>query len=190
MAGTYAIPFTVYNVTGVNGANPRGRRLPEKASLTLLTGTPVALSSGYLIERTAIDGVTKVIAGITQEFAHNLTSDGVAKTLTYGAVQNQSSAVLIPLGAPLSDGNLGIWTADDNSWFIGATDDAHTNAVTDVGSIFGLTKASNGFWYVDTTITVAASGACAEIMKLVDPAGTVNGKVAFKITRAYQQLFT
>src|SRR6266704_1632440 len=104
MPGTQAaaIPITVFKVIGSSSALPTMQRLPEKATLTIKFGTPIALSSGYLIERTAIDGTTKVVAGISTEAGHNLASDGVAPIggsgLTYGSVPNQSAAVNIPIG--------------------------------------------------------------------------------------------
>ncbi len=194
MAQTAATPITVWKVIGSSDALPTIQRLPEKATLTIKSGTPMALSSGYLIERTAIDGVTKVVAGICLEAGHNLAADGTAPIggsgLTYGSVPNQSAAVNIPLGAPMADGLMGLLIACDTTIFQAKTDDAHTVAVTDVGSIFGLTKDSTpGQWYVDTTITSAASGACVEVTEVID-LGTVGGRVAFKFTRAYQQMFT
>lgn len=196
MPGTQAAPVPVgqYKVIGSSDALPLIRSLPQKASLTIKLGTPVVLSSGYLIERTAIDGATKVIAGFTLQAGDNLASDGTAPVggsgITYGSVPNQASAKNIPIGAPPADGTMIIAVAADTNIFYAKTDDAHTVAVTDLGSIFGLTKDSTtGLWFVDTTITAAASGACVEVTDLIE-LGTVGGKVGFKVTRAYQQLFT
>jgi hypothetical protein len=119
----------------------------------------------------------------------------VAKTLTTGfKVNNQASAVVIPLGAPPNDGTLGMVLATESMEFQATYGDSATaaNAVlaqVQVGAIRGLTKdAGNGFWYVDNNITTAAGGACVEIIELVDPVGTLNGKVIFKVTKAAQQL--
>lgn len=204
MPGTQAsaIPITVYKVKGSSDSLPETQRLPQKASLTIKRGTPVVLSSGYLIERTAVDGTTKVIAGITDQPGDNLASDGTAPVggsgVTYGSVPNQSSAKNIPIGAPMADGLMGCVIAGDDTIFVAATDDAHTTAVTDLGTIYGLTKDSaSGNWFVDTTITAAASGACVEVTDLVDPAGvglngvsSLGGRVGFRFTHAYQQMFT
>lgn len=196
MAGTQAdaLPFYVRRVTGSSDALPQTQRLPEKASLTIKRGTPVVLSSGYIIERTAIDGVTKVVAGIINEPAHTLAADGTAPVggsgLDYGDVANQPNAKNIPVGAPMADGKIEVTLANDTTRFIGKTDDAHTVGVADVGSIFGLTKdTASGQWFVDCTITSAAAGACVEVTDIID-VGVVGGKVEFKFTRAYQQLFT
>lgn len=199
MAGTQTspLPFRVYEVTGSSNALPQMRHLPEKASLTtLFKGVPAVVSSGYVIVRTTIDGVTKVIAGITNENCHNLGSDGTAPIggsgVTFGNVQNQPSAKNIPIGAPMADGTIELVLANDETIFIGATDAAHTVAVTDIGTIYGLTvDATTNLWFVDCTITAAASGACVEVVDIPpDQIGVVGGQVAFKITRAYQQLFT
>src|SRR5262245_53121015 len=137
MAGTQAaaIPITVFKVQGSSDALPLIRRLLEKASLTIKRGTPVVISSGYIIERTAIDGVTKVVAGIVGEAGHNLAADGTAPVggsgLSYGSVPNQSAAKNIPLGAPMADGRIETLVAVDNTIFVAKTDDAHTVAVTD-----------------------------------------------------------
>jgi hypothetical protein len=197
---TAAIPFTVFKVIGSSDALPLTQRLPQKASLTIKRGTPVVLSSGFLIERTAIDGVTKVVAGITDQFGDNLSSDGTASIggsgLTFGSVPNQSSAVNIPIGAPPNDGLMGCVLASDNVIFQGVVDAAKTTANADIGSIFGLTKdTTTGNWFVDTTITTSAGGACVIVTEFVDPVGvgafgvgTTGGRVAFKFTKAYQQI--
>jgi hypothetical protein len=165
-------------------------------------GVPVALASGYIQESGTISSTGNTIAGISQQAGDNLASAGAAPVggsgLTYGKVPNQTSAVNIPIGAPMADGNTGVFIACDNTIFQGVTDGAHTNAVTDVGSIFGLTKDSTtGNWFVDTTITTAGGGACAEVTELIDAAGigafgvgTTGGRVAFKIARVNQQMFT
>jgi len=173
------------------------RRLPEKASQTFKIGVPVQVevATGFIIECAAIvSAATAKIAGFATEFANNLASSGVAKTLTYGAVQNQSSAVLIPVGAPPNDGTMGLHEAVDSTIFIGvlgngATAANATIAQADLGAIFGLTKdAGNGFWYIDNNITTTAGGACVQIVELVDAVGTLNGHEAFKVLHAAQQL--
>ena len=189
------IPIVIWKVLQANAQLPHTQRLPEKAALTVKRGTPVVLSGGYLIERGAISSVaTAIVAGITDEFAHNLAADGTAPLggsgLTYGSVQNQPAAVNIPMGAPMADGNLGTTIATDENTFRAKTDSAHTVVATDLGSIVGLTKdAASGLWFVDTTITTAATGSLVEITELIEP-GVVGGQVAFRFARASQQMFT
>lgn len=191
---TSAVPFNPYKLLNAQGNLFSIMRLKEKASNTQLQGTPCFVdTTGFCLERTAIDDGTKVVAGITLEIASNLTTSGVPKTLTYGSVQNQSSAVNIPMGAPLEDGTLGFYVANSNSLFSGKTDTAHLLAQTDIGgiagtSLFGITKdATTGFWFVDTTITAVASGACVEVVELIDPVGTAGGLVAFRFMAIRQQ---
>jgi hypothetical protein len=235
---TAAIPFTVWQVVGSSDALPLTKRMPQKASLTIKRNTPVVVSSGYIIERTAISSTAGVIAGVCDQFGDNLASDGVASiggssviertaisstagviagvcdqfgdnlasdgvasiggsSVTFGSVPNQSAAVNIPIGAPPNDGLIGVLIACDTTIFQGVTDAAHTTAATDIGSTFGITKDSTtGYWFIDTTITATASGACVIITDFVDPVGvgafgvgTTGGRLAFKFIKAYQQIF-
>jgi len=193
MAGTQTapIPFSIFKVLNASDALPTIQKLPEKAALQIKFGTPVVLSSGYLIERTAISSVaTAIIAGISGEAGHNLTADGTAQGgMTYGSVQGQPAAVNIAIGSPFADGTLLTLLAVDESIFRGKTDAAHTVAVTDIGTLVGLTKdATSGLWFVDTTIVTAATGSCVEITELIEP-GVVGGQVAFRFTKAAQQMF-
>jgi len=178
-------------------ANAVMRRLLEKASQTFKIGVPVQVeaASGYVQECAAItNAATALIAGFASEFANNLSSSGVAKTLTYGAVQNQSSAVLIPQGAPPNDGTMGLHEAVDSTIFQGVLGNGSDGtlaviAATDLGAIYGLTKdAGNGFWYIDNNKTTVGTGACVQIVELVDAVGTLNGRLAFKVLHAACQL--
>lgn len=184
------IPIRAYRIGGgASEALPEMRRLAEKAAQTFLTGVPVVVdATGYITESPAIAAAGVLVAGISSEYAHNLGSSGVAKTLTYGSVQNQANAVLIPGGAPPSDGNVGVMVANDDTEFVGQCNSAHNLAVTDVGVIYGLTKGANNQWYIDTTIATLAAGAVVLVTELVDPVGTAGGKVAFKFIKAAQQL--
>lgn len=156
----------------------------------------VEAASGFIIECATINNAaTAIIAGFSTEAGNNLSVSGTAKTLTTGQkVPNQSAAVIIPIGAPLNLGDIGFVIASDDEVFIGTYGDGADNtlavlAQVQVGAIRGLTKdAGNGFWFVDNNITTAAGGACVEIIELVDAVGTLNGKVAFKVTKAAQQL--
>jgi len=193
MAGTQTapVPFTVYKVIQASDSLPTVQRLPEKAALTIKRGTPVFLSSGYIIERTAISSVaTAIVAGIVGEAGHNLTADGTAQGgMTYGSVQNQPAAVNIAIGSPFADGNIEVIEAIDETIFRGKTDAAHTVGVADIFAQYGLTKdATSGLWFVDTTIVTAATGTCVEVIELIEP-GVVGGQVAFRFTKAAQQAF-
>jgi hypothetical protein len=173
--------------------------MAEKSGGVGNLGTPcqvdVAGATGFIIPNPAIVSVaTAIVAGFTTETFSNLTTSGVAKTLTYGSVQNQSAAVLIPIGAPPNDGTIGFYTASDEQTFVGVLGNSVTAAnatvaQADLTKTYGLTKdAGNGFWYIDNSITTAAAGAVVEITELIDAVGTLNGREAFKVTGVAQQL--
>jgi hypothetical protein len=148
----------------------------------------LVLSSGYAVESAAISTAVK-ICGFSNEPSHNLAAAGVGGLgATYGAVPNQPSAKIIIVGSPPQDGYIGCELAVEDTLFLGWTDSAHTLAVTDPGSIFGVTRDStSGLWFVDTTITAAGSGAILECVQLYDAVGTVAGRIIFKVCKANQQ---
>src|SRR5258708_2379438 len=185
MADAISIPIKVWQVLGGSGIEPQIRRIAEKATQTFKIGTPVNLdSNGFVQEEPTLSSALKV-AGIAHEPASNLSSDGVPKTLTYASVQGQANALLIPGGATPNLGDCGILIADDKTVFVGKVDDAHTTSLADVGVIYGLTKATNGQWYVDTTVIAAASGAVTEVVATVGDL-KAGGLVAFRFTKAAQ----
>ncbi len=198
---TSAIPITVFRVLGASDSLPTQMRMAEVSSLTVNYGTPVRIVSGYVAEMDTIDGTDDLILGFTSEGSHTLGTSGTAPQggsgTTYGSVPNQASAKNIPIGAPMADGTLGVFLAQDDTIFVGVTDAAHTTIITDIGSTFGLTKDSTtSNWFVDTTITSTASGACVLCTDIVDPIGTGNagvgaagGRIAFRVLGAYQQYF-
>lgn len=203
MAATSGLARPIYPFKVTNNATgvATGDRKLEKATQTLLQGTPVQIdvagATGYIIACPAMVSVaTAIIAGFSQEPGHNLTTSGVGQALSTGAgVPNQSGASVIPIGAPPVDGTLGFWVALDETEFVAILGGSVTGnpalAVTMQGAIRGLTKdAGNNFWYVDNDITTVAAGACVEIIELIDAAGTVNGKVGVRVTGAAQQLRT
>jgi hypothetical protein len=200
MAATSGAATPIYPYKVLIGGTAQAvmlRRL-EKATQTFLQGTPVQVevASGFIIACAAITSVaTALIAGFSGEPGANLTTSGVAKTLTQsGNPVNQPNAVFIPVGAWPNDGTTGFHEAIDSTIFIGVeggstTDADGTIAQTDLGALFGLTKdAGNNFWYVDKDKTTAATGGCVVITDLIDPVGTLHGRVGFKVLHAAQQL--
>lgn len=186
---TAALPITVFKVKGNSDAMPQTRRLAEGATQTFFFGVPVVVTAGYLVVSPTLSSAL-TIAGFSQEAGHNLTTNGVApfggSGLKYGNVPNQPNAVNIPIGAPMSDGTCGVNIADENTIFDGVVDAAHTPAVTDIGVIYGLTlDSASGQWFVDTTITSAASGAIVEVTDIITT--VPGGMVGFRITKAGQQ---
>ena len=194
-----ARPIYPYQIRNNASGVAQGDRKLEKATQTFLQGTPVQVdvagATGFLIAcPTMSSAATAIIAGMSQEPGHNLTTSGVGLVLTTGfKPPNQPSANVYPIGAPLSDGTCGLWVGDDTTVFVGIYGDSATaaNAVlaqAQVNAIRGLTKdGGNNFWYVDNNITTVGTGACVEILFLIDPVGTLNGRVAFRITHAAQQ---
>jgi hypothetical protein len=171
------------------------KRLPEQATQTFLQGTPVQLNAGYVRACAPIvSAATALIAGFSVEAGANLATSGVPQTQNLtNKVPNQPNAVITPIGAPPNDGTTGFLQVADVQTFIGTLSNGstgtHTLVAADIGSIFGLTQdAGNQFWYLDANITTTAAGACVEVVGLVDPIGTVNGRVEFKVTKAAQQL--
>jgi hypothetical protein len=175
--------------------------MSEKSAQTGNLGVPaqvdVAGATGFIIPCPTMNSVaTAIIAGFTVETFSNLTTSGVAKTLTYGSVQNQSSAVLIPIGAPPNDGTIGFYIATSEMVFVGTLGNSNTAAnatvaQADVGKLYGLTKdAGNNYWYIDNNITTAATGGCVYIFELIDAVGLLNGREAFVVAPACQQLQT
>lgn len=157
----------IHSVQTVSGNQARVRRISEKETQTFLMGTPVQLTAGYLA---AWDGVTIPfgIAGFSLSAASNLTTHGVPKTLTFGSVPNESSAVNIPRGAPLNDGRCDFETATQDTIFRGLVGPSQTVTQANVGIKYGMTIDSDGYWYVDTTKTTVGTNTVLTVTKL-DP---------------------
>lgn len=197
-----AQPIIPYRILGSSDAQAAMRRMLEKATQTFLSGTPVQLdvagASGYIIGCPTMNSVaTAIIAGFASEPGHNLATSGTGtQGITYGSVQNQTGAVLLAGGGPIIDGTLGFHVAVDTTLFqfvVGnsSADASASVSQANIGSIFGLTKdAGNNYWYFDTNITTAAGGACLELVDVIDPVGTLHGKVVARVTKAAQQLFS
>ena len=172
----------------------------EKSGQTYLQGTPVQVdvagATGFIIACPVMTSVaTAIIAGFSTQPGANLTTSGTPQTQNLTQkVPNQTLAVITPIGAPPNDGMAYFTVASDDNNFIGVFGDSSDNtlavlAQAQVGAIFGLFKdPGTNFWYVDNHVTTTATGACVEILALVDPIGTLNGKVMFRVTRAAQQL--
>ncbi len=173
-------------ITGSGTANPRGTRQAEKAAETFEQGALLILDAGgFATESGVISDATPLILGFAQEFGHNLTTDGVAEELNYGSVVNQPSAVLIPVGAPPSDGNVGVWIANDATLFRGNARLADTFVAADIGKIFGITENASGVWEVNRSITTAGTGAVVTLVEIID-AATANGLVLFRVNKTNQ----
>jgi len=186
----------IHAVGTVSGNQARMRRIIEEASQTFLVGVPVQIAAGDggLKEW---DGTTlaNAIAGFSKEAGNNLAALGVAPTaavpsaqsLTFGSVPFQTSAKNI--GRPLfNDGRIGFEVAEADNVFQGQINPTgQTLAATDVGKTYGMTKDSDGHWFVDKTKTGA--NAVVQIVKLDpgDQSSTPRG-VYFVVLAAAAQL--
>lgn len=178
-----AVPIQV--VQTISGNQWNANRYTEEASQTFQVGTPTQIASGdggwQAWAGTAATNSGTFISGISYEAAHNYSALGVAplpyqpvvttgSTITFGSVPNQSSAVNIPMGAPFTDGRIGVYLPTLDTVFsatFGNNGNTATPAITDVGKQYGLTIDSNSkFWYVDKNKT--STNAVVEIVGL-DP---------------------
>lgn len=166
------------------------RRIIEEATQTFLQGVPVMVKAtdGGVIEW---DGVTIAfgIAGFSAEAASNLTTTGTAKTLTFGSVPFAASSVNIPRGAPLNDGTIGFEVATDDNVFKAQVGPAQIAVAADVGKQYGMTKDTDGHWYVDRTKANPGVNTVVTITKLdpQDQSATPRG-VYFQILQTSSQM--
>ena len=158
----------IHAIGSVSGNQPRMRRIIEEAGQSFLSGTPLMVKTSTDGGMQAWDGTTTTngIAGFSKEAASNLGVTGTAKTLSFGSVPYQASAVNIPRGAPLNDGRVEFEVAAFDTVFAGQVGPAQTVAATDVGKMYGMTIDADNHWYVDKTKTGAS--AVVEVVKL-DP---------------------
>ena len=74
--------------------------------------------------------------------------------------------------------NINYWIADNDTEFIGVVQDGATTAYTNVGTNYSMVAdGTNTIWRVDLSDT---SNASVTVTGLVDPVGTVNGRVSFQ----------
>jgi hypothetical protein len=191
----------IKSIRTVSGNQPAIRRLPEEAGQTFLDGTPVQLAAGDGGVQ-AWDGVTVAqgIAGVAKEIASNLAVTGTQPTMfgagaigavkaslgpgTRADVPNQPLARTIFRGAPYNDTRVGFEVANADTVFYGQVGPTQTPVASDVGKVYGMTKDTDGHWYVDRT-KVGAS-AILTIVKL-DTIDTLRG-VHFQFNQAAQQI--
>lgn len=158
----------IHSVQTVSGNQARVRRIIEEATQTFLQGTPVMLAADGGVEAWNGSTIAYGIAGFSLSAASNLTTLGVAKTLTFGSVPNESSAVNIPRGAPLNDGRVDFEVSTPDTIFRGQVGPSQTVTAANVGVQYGMTIDSDGHWYVDTTKTTVGTNTVCTVTKL-DP---------------------
>jgi hypothetical protein len=184
----------IHSVETVSGNQPRVRRIIEEASQTFLPGTPVEIASDGGVEEWDGSTLADKIAGFSLEAGQDLASLGVQPSaavvgpqpLTFGSVPNETSAENI--GRPaFSDGRNGFEVATQDTVFRGQVGPSQSVTAANVGIQYGLTKDSDGHWYVDTSKTT--TNAVVEVVKL-DPwdQSTTRRGVWFVVLPAAAQL--
>lgn len=152
-----------------SGAQPLMRRMAEKAGGTFTEGVPVQWDTTNTgIQEWDGTTITSGIAGTSKEIASNLATTGVARNLTFGSVPNQPLAQNIPAGAPINDGRIGFELADRDTVFFAQIGPAQTLALTDLTKQYGMTKDTDGHWFVDKTKATVGTNVVCQIVKLDD----------------------
>lgn len=148
MAVSYE-PIRLYRVLGEGF--PLIKHPPEAATQTCKQGVPMVLSSGNAQE--CAFGGAEIVYGVSVEAGHNLAVAATAEELSVATPPNQASAKTIPLGAPIKDGTIGVYAADGRNEFSVMLKDGQVFTAAMVGTTYGLTKDSGGYWYLDNTDT-------------------------------------
>jgi hypothetical protein len=149
----------IYAIRTVSGNQPVVDRIIEKNAQTFVLGVPVQIDAGTGAIKEWDGATLPGIAGFSKAAGANLTTTGTAQTLTFGVVPFQSSGVNIPRGAPFNDGKTPFEAAAPDTVFYGQINPTvQVLLATDVGKSYGLTKDTDGHWFVDKT-KVGASAA-------------------------------
>lgn len=140
--------------TNIGVKNAPTLTYPEAASQTFKKGAPIVFTSGGT---TVEEGGTNptFIIGIADHDGQNTTASAKDTATT-------------PLTELTFEGILGNGDLTD-----------YTLLAADVGDRYGITKAAGGGWFVDKQKT-AVLNCRVVVLRLKDPAGTVNGRVFFK----------
>lgn len=140
---------------------PAQQRVSEEALQTCKQGVPMVLDTGNLQE--CAFGGAEIVYGVSVEAGHNLTTAGTAQTSSEGTPPNQPSASIIPVGAWIKDGTIGVYLANSQNVFKASLKSGQTFAQSYVlaSTMYGLTKdGTTGFWYVDLTDTAGDNAVC------------------------------
>lgn len=151
-------PIRVYRVQGTVGF-PAVTRDPEDITQTFKLGVPLRYVAGMLQECTF--SAADVVAGVSNEAAHNLAAANTAQDLSEATAPNQASSKITPVGAWPRDGKLGYYHADGITTFSIALKAGQVYAASLLipGTLYRLIKdSSSGFWYLDNTLTGGNAG--------------------------------
>jgi hypothetical protein len=131
------------------------RVAPEKASQTFKQGAVLVNNGGY-VEQGGVN--PRAIVGVAEEAGENGATDG-AKTCRY-----------VPaLPHVVFEGSI------DTSSALGTGAIAQADLLAE----YGVTQDPAGIWYVDKAKATAGTSSVGRIVELVDPIGTINGRVRF-----------
>lgn len=163
----FSVP--IQPVSTISGNQWRQSRIIEEASQTFYEGVPVQIDSDGGVAVWNGSTTANGIAGFSYEAASNLATTGKgaptplqpfsgpgAVAGTFGTVPNESSAINIAHGAPFNDGRIGVNIAAPDTIFMAAFGNngaAATPANSNIGTQYGMTIDSNGYWYVDKNKT-------------------------------------
>jgi hypothetical protein len=136
------------------------RVFPEKATQTFLRGAPVVNNAGFVQEAAANP---RAIVGFAEEPGKNGATDGLRANRCVPALPHVVFEGSIDTAAAIGTGAI---------------------AAADLFAPYGITKDANGIWYVDKQKVTVGTNTVLYIVELVDPVGTVNGRVRFVIASA------
>lgn len=147
---------------------PSVQRIDEVASLEIQEGTPLKLASG--LAGALDDPPTVAVLGIANEPSHNLDTSATAQDgQSEASPINQPNASIVPVGAWLRDGKIGVYIAEEDAVFSVMLFLGQVWAASMLGTRFDMNKdATTGLWYIDNTDSGTAAEHVAEVVQL-DP---------------------
>ena len=167
-------PIRAVRVLSQQGALPQLQRFAEDATQTFQVGVPTRFVAGFIQECTFVGA--DVVAGVSSEKAKNYATAGGGVTFglppivpqatdlnepASGPPPNQPSATVIPIGAALRDGQMGIYCANGSTVFSISlkVGQVFVNTLIIPGTFYRLIKDTpSSFWYLDNTLTGGNAG--------------------------------
>lgn len=190
MASVAGVSAPICERSTISGNQPKvDSSTNETASQTFKIGTPVQVTTGAVLEWAGDPNTTNgtLIYGITKKDGASLATAGVALQKSWGSVPFESSAAKF-LRPFYNDGKANVVLAVDDTIFYGQVGAASLSGVY-VGARYGLTKDTDGHWYVDTSKTTNTAGSENTAVEIVgfDSWDTDRG-VLFKFLKKASQL--
>ena len=160
MASTAGVSAPLQERGTVSGNQPRmDSSTNEATTQTFKIGTPVQLTSGLVAEWAGDPNTTNgtLIYGVTKADGASIVTAGTPVQKSFGSVPFESSANKY-LRPYFNDAKAKVVLANDDTVFYGQIGAASIPAACVVGARFGLTKDTDGHWYVDTSKTTVTAG--------------------------------